>query len=191
MIRTHLAVAALLLIAATTEAALLVVPGIPSFDTSLGTLQSVTVTIDPDPMMTNDYDAGPFENIGNHNHIVAPFPVTVPGLDTFPFTPTPTNLVNPSVGASHNHVFNLPPSAKVFSGPNLAWFLDPANGVNTVNLVAPPTSTNDDHNHTINFSPVVPQTRFTFLPTQVPEPSAALLAMAGMGACFGRRRMIR
>lgn len=188
MIRTTLLSTLLVAVLSPFAAAdILVVNGIPSFDTNLGTLNSATVIIDPIPQQTSVHDVNPFTNLGNHAHFINPFPVQVPGLGTFPFASTQTSFENPGLGDSHSHLINLLPSQQTFSGNDLAWFLNPANGVNTVNILAPPSSMSEDHNHTVNFLPAIPQTIFNFTP--VPEPASALLmllAVAGLAA--GRKR---
>ncbi|MEM8865996.1 MAG: hypothetical protein AAGF31_10680 [Planctomycetota bacterium] len=165
-----------------------IVPGIPSFDTNLGTLLSATVTIDPPLTLTEEYEPGPFENVGNHRHFVSPLPVNVPGLGSFPFGTTPTNFVNPSTGQDHGHVFNLAPSVQTFTGPGLAWFLNPQNGLFSVNVLTPPTTFSDDHNHLVPAINVVPSTRFLYAPTTVPEPGGLALLASLLTLAARRRR---
>lgn len=192
MLRPRLLSLAVMVAAAATHAAaapvLLLQPGIPSFDTNLGTLLSATVTLDPPAQITGAYDAGPFENFNSHNHFVNPLPIVVPGLDTYDFPPTPTSFINPPAGATHSHVVNLPPIVETYTGVDLVWFLDPNNGVGALPLNAPPTSVTDNHQHPVNFLPVLPRTRFLYEPTTVPEPAAAVLCLGGLALAGFRRR---
>ncbi|QDT70458.1 hypothetical protein MalM25_34060 [Planctomycetes bacterium MalM25] len=184
MIRT-LSVALISLAAAShASAALLSVPGIPSFNTSLGTLTKATVTIDPLPTVTSIHSAN-FDNIGNHTHTAFPSAVAVPGLGAFPFVPVQTSFGDSNPFSDHDHTVDLLPSVKMFTGPDLAWFLDPANGVNFVTFVTSSTSENENHTHTFRPTPTQPMTTFEFTP--VPEPGAALLALLGFAAGVCRR----
>lgn len=184
------AVLFVVLAAASTAAAaptLLVTNGIPSFDTNLGTLISATVTLAPPVQQTSVYESGFFENVDNHAHLVNPLPIVVSGLDTYDFVPTLTSFVDPDTNEDHSHTINLLPIVEVYTGPDLAWFLDPANGVpGALPLVAPPTTMVEGHDHTINFLPVLPQTRFLYEP--VPEPTSAMLIAAATGLYAIRRR---
>lgn len=193
MIRT-IALSSLIVfaMASSTLADILTVNGIPSFDTNLGTLISVTVEIDPLPTQTSSYQPSLFENVSTHNHIVNPFPVIVPGLPSFSFAPTPTDSVNPAINESHFHVVDIPPSQQFLFGTSLSWFLNPANGVIFVNLGQRVTSEREGHTHGVNFAPVLPQTTFEFtpVPATIPEPTSG--ALLGLGCClFASRRRRR
>lgn len=192
MLRTQLLASVVCLVipsVATAAPVLQVVNGIPSFDTNLGTLLSATVTIDPPPQSTEVYDPGVFENIGNHSHLVNPLPIQVAGLDSYAFPPTPTNFVNPQTGQDHAHIVNLPSIVETYTGGDLAWFLDPLNGVFSLPINSPPTSMSEGHNHAVNLLPVVPQTRFLYEPApQIPEPGCLALLAACCLAVGARRR---
>lgn len=184
MIRTLLVAAVSLAAASHAGAAFLTVPGIPSFNTNLGTLTKVTVTIDPAPVATSLHSTN-FSSIGNHTHTAFPAPVSVPGLGAFPFVPVPTSFESSNPFSDHAHTVNLLPSVKMFTGPDLAWFLNPANNVNFVSFSTSNTSANEGHSHTFRPFPAQPMTTFEFTP--VPEPSAAILALLGLAATTRRR----
>ena len=184
MIRTLLVALVSLAAVSPATAALLTVPGIPSFNTSLGTLTKATVTIDPLPVDTSLHSTN-FSSIGNHTHTAFPAPVSVPGLGAFPFVPVQTSFESSSAFSDHAHTVNLLPSVKMFTGPDLAWFLNPANGVNFVTFSTSNTSLNEDHSHTFRPLPTQPMTTFEFTP--VPEPTAAVLALLGLAAAVRRR----
>ncbi|MFN3166912.1 MAG: PEP-CTERM sorting domain-containing protein [Phycisphaeraceae bacterium] len=174
-----------LLIGAPTDAAVLVSNGIQPFDTNLGTLNSVTVELDPAPTQTGSYDG--FVSEPNHAHLFQPQPVSLAGLGTFNFPTVQTSFESHPLGGSHTHVVNPLPATNVYSGGGLAWFLD-ANSP-TIGAIAFPqqqTQTAEGHEHTVLLSPVLPRTTYHYTP--VPEPgSLAFVGVASL-ALLRRRR---
>lgn len=178
------------LLSASTAAAAptqLITNGIPSFPSGLGTLLSVQVVLDPPPQSTEPVSQT-FDTIGGHNHLVNPLPVVVPGLDTYDFVTVSTSFVNPGFNSDHTHTFDLLPIVETYSGPDLAWFLDPANGVGSLNVIVPPTSPNEGHQHLVNLPPVLPQTTFNYVP--VPEPTGLILLAAAAPTLLRRRSRV-
>ena len=163
--------------------------GIHAFDTNLGTLNQVTVVLDPPILNTSTHSSSPFENLSNHAHFVNTNPVSVAGLDNYDFASTQTSFVNPSLGADHFHTVNLTTLVKNYSGSQLNWFLNPSSpSVNTLNFSGTLTSTNEGHNHVLNPFVVVPRTTYIFTPNVVPEPSSGLVLLTVSGLMALRRR---
>ncbi len=188
MIRTLFVALVSLAAASHAHAAILAVPGIPSFNTSLGTLTKATVTIDPPPTTTTTHSSN-FNDVDNHVHNALLAPITISGLGTFNFALTPTSVEsNPPFG-SHSHEIDVPPSTQMFTGSGLNWFLNPANGVNSVFFLNSGMFTVEDHTHNFQPAPTQPMTTFEFTPATIPEPTAALLASLAMVAVAARRRV--
>lgn len=174
-----------LFVAQTHQADILVLNSIQPFNTSLGTLDSVTVTLDPNPAFTSPYETN-FSSMPNHAHGVLIQPVNIAGLGSFSFAVTQTSLESSGVFDTHSHTVNVPATFQTFTGPSLAWFLNPANPtISSINVGIPQTSVNQGHNHAVFVAPIVPHVVYNYTP--VPEPtSAALLTLAG--AMLLRRR---
>lgn len=185
MIRTRLfALLAVASLCAAAPAATITLPGIPSFDTNLGTLTKATVTIDPIQVETEPYETN-FSSISNHFHFFNPLAASVPGLGVFPFAPVQTSIEDSNAFSSHTHTVDPLPSVQVFMGSALAWFLDPVNGVNTILFPVQQTQAIEDHVHMVRLLPTQPTTTFEFTPAVIPEPAAlGLLALA----CLAMRR---
>ena len=112
-----LAVLSLSMVAgANTFAATLQTSGIAPFDTNLGVLTQVVVTLDPAPAPTSPYQAGLLP-IPTHAHVVSPPPVSISGLGTFTFPSNlPTTAADSDPFDSHFHYIDLPPSMNFYSG---------------------------------------------------------------------------
>ena len=147
---TPLAVLALLAISfQNAHAGTISINGIAPFDTNLGTLIHVLVTIDPPNVPTSVHtSAGP---IGSHQHLVSAPPIVIPGLDTFTFATLPTTPKSSGGSNEHHHSIDLVASIKSYTGPSLSWFLDAGNPTIT-SIIVPPfaTASNAGHDHTVN-----------------------------------------
>ncbi|MEM7625188.1 MAG: PEP-CTERM sorting domain-containing protein [Planctomycetota bacterium] len=172
-----------------TSAASLVTSTIQPFDTNLGTLTQVIVTLDPAPVQTSDHSTG-FGDIDNHSHTAFTPPVTIAGLGTFTFNPTQTSVEDSNPFSDHNHSLDVGPSTEVFAGAGLGWFLNPSNPtITSVNVPIFQVAPAENHQHTVLLSPIAPRTTYIFDP--IPEPatlSLSLLALTGI-ALAARRRL--
>ncbi len=179
--------ALLMSFASTTEATTLQVNGIFPFNTSLGTLTQVSVSIDPLLTVTSSVSSIP--PIPSHVHLASPNPLPVPGLGSFVFPATPTSSSSGSAFGSHSHLANNTAAVKNFSGGGLAWFLNANPPINSVVISPFSTSSSESHTHTVNYPPVIPITIYTFDPAPVPEPGTCLLMVFGCcGMACSRRR---
>ncbi|CAN0579165.1 unnamed protein product, partial [Laminaria digitata] len=109
---------------------------IQPFNTALGALQQVIITLDPDPAVTSNHFTGE-DNIVGHAHTAITPPVTIVGLGTFTFAPTTTSIAESEAFDQHNHSLDVVPTTEVFTGSALDWFLNPANPTITSVGVAP------------------------------------------------------
>ena len=175
--------ALLMSFSSTAESATLQINGIAPFNTSLGTLTNVTVSIDPFPTQTSSHQT--ISSIPSHAHLSQPNPLPVPGLGSFLFSTSPTSTNNSSAFGSHSHSVNNTAAIKNFSGAGLVWFLNANPPINSVVIPPFPTQNNQGHTHTVNYAPVVPITTFTYNP--IPEPATATLMMLGLAGLSVRR----
>jgi len=162
--------------------------GIAPFDTNLGTLTHVVVSLDPSPVQTTSYETT-FNSISTHLHHVFAPAANISGLGSFSFAQVATSYEGSNSFSSHSHNVNIFASVNNYAGAGLNWFLNPANlPVNSVLMPTFPTTNNENHSHNIHLFPIVPRTTYTYTP--IPEPTTfALLAIAGLAAISGRRQI--
>ena len=184
------------LVAVTSQAATLTQPGIPLFDPSLGTLNRVTVTVDP---AARDTSFGPIVigwtgPVGEHQHFVAFPSFQLFGRD-FVFPPVATTIED-MLNVQHKHSFDPPAIIAVFEGAELSNFLAggqlPPGGT-----FLPNTTTTEafSHRHDVvdihlNFSSNSLEASTVFEYTPVPEPGTCVL-LAALGALAFSSRAIR
>lgn len=162
---------------------------IEPFNQTLGTLQSVTLTVNPPAVTSSPYDASPFESIGSHNHAIPPINATLP-FDTLNFPGGFSDFVpSQGVGSTHSHLVDRGPVTKVYTvGSNptaFAWFNNPANAaINVIPLPAYSLFPNEDHGHSVAPQNVIPSVRFTY---EVPEPAFGAALAGGIGLVLRRR----
>lgn len=186
--RLSIAVAALLLLTTSSASAVqITVNHVGPFNTSLGTLNSATVFLDPYPTTVTASLNG-LSPVPSHVHLYQPPPVTVPGLSTFNFPSTQTSVGSAPSVSSHDHSVDPLPSVQQFSGPGLAWFLNPGNPTYAAfSVPSNLTTTNEGHYHYVSLGIVPARTTFDYTP--VPEPgSVALVGLGGLALLRRRRR---
>lgn len=153
---------------------------IEPFNQSLGTLQSVTVMINPPPLTTSSDTAGPFNAPGSHNH---PYPTTTATLPftTFTFSGGFTSTDGSSIpGSTHSHTIDRPAVSQTYTaGVAFNWFNNPSNATTPLVFLSsfPVFPGNEDHGHTAPPQNVTPFTRFTY---EVPEPAMATTLLGAL-----------
>ena len=167
------------------SAAVLTTSSIAPFDTTLGTLQQVTVTLDPGEATTSNFFTVE-DPILDHAHTALTPPITIAGLGTFTFAPTPTSIANSEAFDQHNHTLDVGPTTEVFTGSGLDWFLDPSNPtITAINITPFLVVAAQGHQHQVVLPAIAPDVTYVYEP--IPEPAAAsLVTLAGL-LCLRRR----
>lgn len=187
-----------LFMSAALDAATLVVPGVPRFDTSLGKLQSAEVTVDPLPPTFYIHTASRTP-MSYHQHTA-----TYPWLEIagkrfdFPATFTEVGGCPDPVGLeTHGHAFDPPAVTVQYGKGELSHFLDPR-PLFIPEFLLGGISTDTVEGHFHKTTPIsldlntAATTTFTYIP--VPEPAivsiaAGTLTVAGIGRLLqGHRR---
>jgi len=170
----------LLLLVAAADAATLTVPGVPRFDTSLGTLQSAEVTVDPLPPLFYIHPLS-LTPMPNHQHS-ATYPSFEIGGKLFSFPTTLTEVggsPDPAGFETHGHTFDPPAVTVQYDNGELSYFLDPSPIVITgIQFGSISTDIVEGHSHKSAPVPLnlnaAATTTFTYIP--VPEPAFATIA---------------
>lgn len=183
------------LLTTSTHAASITVPGIPFFDSSLGSLTSAEVTIDFSEVVLNrapmisrlPLPGEPVEEI-EHTHITTIPTITFLNRE-FVFGPQTTESAIYRFDRAHAHTFDPEPVTVRFESAELEPFLEDLSGIfidappDFATPLLPGFSTDSvlDHHHE-HFGialrhPTDSSTTFEFIP--VPEPSTGLLIVVG------------
>ena len=178
-----------LFLPAASDAATLVVLGVPRFDTSLGKLQSAEVTVDPLPptfyIHTVSRTPMPY-----HQH-TATYPWLEIAGKRFDFPATLTEVggdPDPVGFETHGHTFDPPPVTVLYGNGELSHFLDPR-PLFIPEFLFGGISTDTVEGHFHKTTPIsldlntAAMTTYTYIP--VPEPAlktiaAGMLTMAGI-----------
>jgi hypothetical protein len=167
--------------------------GVVFFDTSLGTLHRVTVTVDP-PIDETSFIAIfglPPTPVDDHEHVVTFPPFTLPGR-WVAFPPVTTSVNNLPTLGFHTHTFDLPPIVEVYEGDDVTYFI--FNGMNIIpggyifqNFN---TSESEGHVHSIadpgiNYLTMA-TTTFEYMP--IPEPATAMMLLCLVPVAMSVRR---
>jgi hypothetical protein len=159
--------------------------GVVFFDTSLGTLQRATVTVDPGIQNTSFIAMiGPLVPVDIHQHVVTFPSFQLLGRD-FVFTPVSTSVNNAPTLAFHTHTFDLAPIVEMFEGDDLNNFLFNGTFILPGGVLLPDINTTESEGHFhhvhdshLNFFTSA-ITTFDYTPAEVPEPATAVIL-----ACF-------
>jgi hypothetical protein len=160
--------------------ATLTVDGVPNFDTSLGSLIRVSVTVDPLPRTT--YSTGsllPWEQepIALHHHLFT-FPSIFVRDRWAVFPATPTDEVK-APGEVHFHVYDAPPVNLIFEDGGQVNFINFGPVIPSgVFMAGITTSVAEGHYHdtpniSFNFNTET-RTTFEYAPFNVPEPNPVM-----------------